>query len=89
MTATGPAEAQVAAHPDAGFVREYLASLAHQRRLAPISITNYARSLARLLTLLAAARLDALEDRDVRRFVARLHAEGLSPRALANLPSSL
>ena len=75
-------------HPDAALVREYLDSLAHQRHLAPVSISNYARSLARLLELLGASRLDSLDSAQVRRSIARLHSKGLSPRALANLLSA-
>lgn len=77
-----------APHPDAALVGEYLRSLSHQRHLAPVSVSNYARSLQRLLDLLADARLDTLDNAQVRRFVARLHAGGLSPRALANLLSA-
>jgi integrase/recombinase XerC len=77
-----------ATHPDAGLVREYLGSLAHQRHLAPVSITNYSRSLARLLELLGSARLDSLDSAQVRRSIARLHGKGLSPRALANMLSA-
>lgn len=84
----GIAQASSAAHPDAALVREYLDMLTHQRRLAPVSVSNYARSLARLLVLLDERRLADLEDPQVRRFVARLHAEGLSPRALANVLSA-
>lgn len=76
------------AHPDAALVGAYLHSLSHQRQLSPVSIANYARSLARLLELSGSTRLDALENAQVRRFVARLHASGLSPRALANLLSA-
>jgi len=76
------------AHPDAGLVREYLGSLAHQRQLAPVSISNYARSLARLLELLGPARLDSLDSAQVRRSIARLHSKGLSARALANMLSA-
>lgn len=77
-----------ATHPDAPLVGEYLESLAHQRHLAPVSISNYARSLARLLELLGAARLDKLDSAQVRRSIARLHSKGLSPRALANMLSA-
>jgi integrase/recombinase XerC len=87
VTAAGVAE-QGSTHPDAGLVREYLESLAHQRHLAPVSITNYARSLARLLELLGAARLNTLDGAQVRRSMARLHSKGLSPRALANMLSA-
>ena len=75
-------------HPAAVLVREYLGSLAHQRQLSPVSISNYSRSLARLLELLGAARLDSLDSAQVRRSIARLHAKGLSPRALANMLSA-
>ena len=86
---TQPAAAHPAvAHPDSHLVGEYLASLAHQRHLAPVSIANYARSLARLLDLLGSARLDKLDSAQVRRSVARFHSKGLSPRALANMLSA-
>lgn len=92
MTPTRTAEPSTvskdAPHPDAALIEEYLRSLSHQRHLAPVSVSNYARSLERLLGLLAGVRLDALDNAQVRRFVARLHAGGLSPRALANLLSA-
>ncbi len=92
MTATGAAEPlsamRHAAHPDAALVREYLSSLSHQRHLAPVSVANYARSLARLLDLLGAARLESLDNAQVRRSIARLHSTGLSPRALAGILSA-
>ena len=91
MTAPGVAEAPLSTrftHPDAPLVREYLQSLAHQRHLAPVSVSNYARSLARLLELLGAARLGSLDTAQVRRSIARLHSTGLSPRALANILSA-
>lgn len=75
------------AHPDAHLVEEYLHSLRHQRQLAAISISNYARSLERLIGLLGAARLESLDSAQVRRMIARLNAGGLSPRALANILS--
>jgi len=73
------------AHPDEGLIREYLGMLAHQRRLSAASVANYAHSLERLLKLLGATRLAALDAPQVRRFVAQLHAGGLSPRALASV----
>ena len=88
MTAAGVAEANAAPHPDAGLVREYLQSLAHQRHLAAVSIANYSRSLARLLALLGPERLASLDSAQVRRSIARLHSTGLSPRALANILSA-
>ncbi len=74
--------------PDAPLVREYLQVLVHQRQLAAVSIANYSRSLGRLLEILGTARLGSLDAAQVRRSIARLHAEGLSPRALANILSA-
>jgi integrase/recombinase XerC len=93
VTAAGVAEARTSthpgdSHPDASLVNEYLQSLAHQRQLAPVSIVNYSRSLARLLELLGPARLSSFDGAQVRRSIARLNAAGLSPRALANLLSA-
>ncbi len=77
-----------ATHPDALLVQEYLGSLAHQRHLSAVTVANYARSLAKLLELLGAARLESMQGAQVRRSIARLHAKGLAPRALANLLSA-
>jgi integrase/recombinase XerC len=89
VTAAGVATAGPdSPHPDAPLVGEYLKSLAHQRHLAPVSIANYSRSLERLLELLGTARLASLDSAQVRRSIARLHATGLSPRALANMLSA-
>ncbi len=74
-----------AAHPQLALVDEYLDALARQRRLSPVSVANYARSLKRLLTLLGSARLETLDAAQVRRLVAQLHAGGLSQRALASV----
>ena len=73
------------AHPDEALTRGYLDMLAHQRRLSAASVANYAHSLERLLRLLGATRLAALDAPQVRRFVAQLHANGLSPRSLASV----
>jgi len=73
------------AHPDEGLIREYLGMLARQRRLSAASVGNYGHSLARLLRMLGEARLAAIDAPQVRRFVAQLHASGLSPRALASV----
>ena len=88
LSGEAPAASPGASHPDAGLLHEYLRSLSDERHLASVSISNYARSLGRLLVLLGEARLDALDTHQVRRFVARLHSGGLSPRALANLLSA-
>jgi integrase/recombinase XerC len=82
--AAPPASAGPAGHPeDRALVAAYLDTLRHRRRLADNTLSNYTRNLQRLLELLGASRLAALEAAGVRRHVARLHAGGLSPRALA------
>ena len=68
---------------DAKHAEDYLASLKHQRRLAPATLENYRRALALLLTLRDGKSLASLEPTEVRRAVAVLHAKGLSPRTLA------
>jgi integrase/recombinase XerC len=74
--------------PDEKRVAQYLDSLAHQRRLSPATLTNYRRALATLLDLAGSKSLDALEAAEVRRYVAVLHGQGLSPRSLALILSA-
>ena len=68
---------------DAKHAEDYLASLKHQRRLAPATLENYRRALGVLLTLREGKPLATMEPNEVRRAVALLHAKGLSPRTLA------
>jgi integrase/recombinase XerC len=67
--------------PDLG--KAWLESLAHQRRLSPRTLENYARALQVLMTLKQDTALRDLDAHHVRRFVARLHSGGLSGRTLA------
>jgi len=73
----------VHASVDAKHAEDYLASLKHQRRLAPATLENYRRALGLLLTLRDGKPLATLEPTEVRRAVAVLHAKRLSPRTLA------
>ena len=62
---------------------DWLAELRDQRRVSLHTLSNYARDLRRLQSLaggLTPAELTAL---DLRRFVGRLHAAGLSGRSIA------
>jgi integrase/recombinase XerC len=68
---------------DAKHAEDYLASLKHQRRLAPATLANYTRALGLLLALREGKPLAEMEPAEVRRAVALLHAKGLSPRTLA------
>jgi integrase/recombinase XerC len=69
-------------------VDDYLAELAEQRRQSPHTISNYRRDLKRLLALAGDARPGELQVQQIRRFVARLHAQGLSGRSLARMLSA-
>jgi len=67
--------------PDLGAA--WLGTLEHQRRLSPHTLENYARALGLLFKLKEDAALRDLDAAQIRRFVARLHAAGLSGRTLA------
>lgn len=69
-------------------VAAYLDELAEQRRLSPHTVANYRRDLAQLLTAAEGLPLDRLLVHHIRRFVASLHAKGLSGRSLARLLSA-
>lgn len=69
-------------------VAAYLDELAEQRRLSPHTVANYRRDLAQLLTAAEGQPLDRLLVHHIRRFVASLHAKGLSGRSLARLLSA-
>jgi len=63
--------------------KAWLESLEHQRRLSRHTLANYARAAGLLFSLKEGTALRDLETQQVRRFVARLHAGGLSGRTLA------
>ena len=63
--------------------KAWLESLERERRLSPHTLENYSRALGALLKLKEKTLLGELEVRQVRHFVARLHAAGLSGRTLA------
>ncbi len=69
-------------------VAAYLDELAEQRRLSPHTVANYRRDLTQLLTAADGQPLDRLLVHHIRRFVASLHARGLSGRSLARLLSA-
>jgi len=69
-------------------VDDYLAELAEQRRQSPHTISNYRRDLARLLALAGDGGTGGLQVQQIRRFVAQLHARGLSGRSLARMLSA-
>ncbi len=76
---------------DRPLVERWLAELAEQRRQSPHTVAGYRRDLETLLALAEAAgqpALAGLQDHHIRRFVAQLHARGLSGRSLARILSA-
>jgi integrase/recombinase XerC len=72
--------AQVSLWPGA---EDWLAELRDQRRVSPHTLSNYERDLRRLQMLAGSAAPAELTALDLRRFVGRLHASGLSGRSIA------
>jgi integrase/recombinase XerC len=68
----------------AGFV----AHLERERRLSPHTVENYSRDIRLLLDLAQGTPLDRIQTHQVRRFVAKLHAQGLGGRSLARALSA-
>ncbi|MEN9901645.1 MAG: tyrosine recombinase XerC [Pseudomonadota bacterium] len=62
---------------------DWLAELRDQRRVSPHTLNNYERDLRRLQSLAGNATPAELTALDLRRFVGRLHASGLSGRSIA------
>ncbi|HRP76282.1 MAG TPA: tyrosine recombinase XerC [Rhodocyclaceae bacterium] len=72
--------------PDGGAA--YLDYLATQRRAAALTLESYRRDLERLARLAASRPVSALTAHDLRRFVGRLHGEGLGGRSIARTLSA-
>ena len=68
---------------DAELGKAWLETLEHQRRLSPHTLANYSRAVGVLFELKEKTALRDLDAQQIRRFVARLHATGLSGRTLA------
>ncbi len=86
ITAPGDSPERLAALPAA--MDAWLAVLAEQRRQSPHTVANYRRDLHRLVELAGDTELERLQTHHIRRFVAQLHARGLSGRSLARLLSA-
>lgn len=69
---------------DSELIAEYLASLAHARRLSEHTLRSYAHELDMLVQLANGRRLASLSATDMRGAVARAHAGGLSARSIAH-----
>lgn len=70
------------------WAEDYLAWLATHRRAAVLTLENYRRDLLRLAELAGERAPQTLEAADIRRFVARLHGQGLSGRSIARILSA-
>jgi len=79
-------ERQALAPPE--WLGAYLDHLASQRRAAPLTVENYRRDLERLHALADGRPPAELGPHDIRRFVARLHGQGLSGRSIARALSA-
>ena len=66
----------------------YLAHLAYERRLSPLTCKHYGRDIDVLFEVAKDQPLDSLQIHDVRRFVAQLHSKGLGGRSLARMLSA-
>jgi integrase/recombinase XerC len=68
---------------DPELAKAWLETLEHQRRLSAHTLANYSRAADVLFGLKEKTPLRDLDAAQIRRFVARLHAAGLSGRSLA------
>ncbi len=79
-----PAKAKPpSSHPDAPLLAGFISHLAHERRLSPLTCESYQHDVESLLALAQAIPLSELQIHQMRRFVAQLHARGLSGKSLA------
>ena len=85
MADAGQTEAPETLWPGA---EDWLAELRDQRRVSPHTLSNYERDLRRLQILANGAAPADLTALDLRRFVGRLHAGGLSGRSIARTLSA-
>jgi integrase/recombinase XerC len=69
-------------------VDSFLFELAHQRRTSPHTLAAYRRDLGKLLALAGDAPLIDLQAHQLRRFLMRLHGQGLAARSLARTLSA-
>ena len=67
---------------------DYLAYLAFERRLSPLTCQHYGRDIDVLFDIAKTQSFDSLQLHDIRRFVAQLHSKGLGGRSLARMLSS-
>lgn len=62
---------------------DYLEYLRSQRKLAVLTLQNYAHDLALLAEFKGAQEWQDVRQQEIRRFAAKMHAQGLNPRSIA------
>lgn len=67
---------------------QYLAHLANERGLSPLTRENYARDISTLLSLAGNTSLEQLQPAHIRRYIAALHGKGLSGKSIARMLSA-
>ena len=67
---------------------EYLQFLHFERGLSPLTRENYARDITQLIKLADSTALNALQNTQIRRFIATLHSKGLGGKSIARMLSS-
>jgi integrase/recombinase XerC len=77
-----------AGHSENDNLARYLSYLATERRLSRHTCDNYARDVKALLELAGTTPLKDLQIQHIRRYVAQLHASGLSGKTLARMLSA-
>ena len=69
-------------------ISEFLTSIAHQRRYAPLTVAHYTRDLKKLSQAFASQPIAQIRAADVRAQVARWRAQGLSPKSISRTLSA-
>ncbi|MBI3231340.1 MAG: tyrosine recombinase XerC [Burkholderiales bacterium] len=82
------AEANTASSISNALLAEYLEYLRSQRKLAPLTCENYQRDLGELIQFKGEQDWAQLRSIDIRKFAAKMHAQGLNPRSIARKLSS-
>jgi integrase/recombinase XerC len=88
MTAAAEAAADPSVAESDPSVAEFLAALAHQRRVSPHTLTAYRHDLALLAAGAGMRPLAELHAHELRRQAMRLHGLGLAPRSVARTLSA-
>ncbi len=70
------------------YLADYLEFLKFEKGLSPLTLENYARDISRLISLSETTALNALQNVQIRRFVASLHSKGMSGKSIARMLSS-